>query len=213
MSNSPFSKPPIPVFNGILGKIQMALTIKAIIESKKDFVESTKNAIKIKATQKANELKDKAIKEARERGQTAASNLKKKRDEASARAASTRATAASKTAALTSTPTTAITSARSIPEAIDESPELKQLRQQRAKLVESIATVEEEYQQRKKEFDEAKNAALKGIYTAEYQTTLLPAFVAAVRKLTPLEVQLRELNAKLVDIDTQIEAEISKITG
>lgn len=213
MSESPFSKPPIPAFEGILGKIQMALTIKAAIESKKDFVDSVKAAAKRKAMQKATEIIDAKIKEAREKGKSEASMAKKKQEEATAKATSQRSTAAAKNAALTSTPTAAVTSAKDIPEAIEESPELKILKQQRAKLVESINTVQAEYQEKTKEWNKAKDAALKGMGTTEYQEKLLPAFIAAELQSRAIEVQLRQLSSKLTDIDAQIESEIIKITG
>ena len=205
MSNSPFSEPPIPVFSGAAGKIQMALTIKAAIDAKKDFIDSVKNAAKVKATQAANELKDIALKEARERGQSAANSLKKKREEARARDTSARNADAAKTTALTSTPTASVASAKDIPDAVEENPQLNTLRQQREKLATSIDTLDVEYNELKKQLDASRTAASRGIDT--------PTYAVLVRKEIALNVQRRELNAKLTDIDVQIEAEIIKITG
>jgi RNA processing factor Prp31 len=74
---NPFSLPPLPVAKGILGKIQMALTIKAMIEDKKKSAEAIKNAAVATALQKALEIKDKKIQELREKGEVVISEKKK----------------------------------------------------------------------------------------------------------------------------------------
>lgn len=74
---NPFSLPPLPVAKGILGKIQMALTIKAMIEDKKKSAEAIKNAAVATALQKALEIKDKKIQELREKGESVVAEKKK----------------------------------------------------------------------------------------------------------------------------------------
>lgn len=74
---NPFSLPPLPVAKGILGKIQMALTIKAMVEDKKKSAEAIKNAAVALALQKALEIKDKKIQELREKGEVVVADKKK----------------------------------------------------------------------------------------------------------------------------------------
>jgi cell fate (sporulation/competence/biofilm development) regulator YlbF (YheA/YmcA/DUF963 family) len=202
MSNSPFSKPPLPAFGGIMGKIEMIKTAKASIEAKKDFVETTKKAVKVKAMQKVNEAKDKALREARERGKSASDTAKKKREEAVAKAKSLRGAAASRTAQLTGTATAAITSARSISSAVSNNPTLNRLKETQSKLGESIAEVQ----------SDITNTEQK-ISNLEQTGGPATAITEAKQKLTSQQVELRQLAGKKEDIERQIDSALSNITG
>jgi hypothetical protein len=202
MSNSPFSKPPLPAFGGIMGKIEMIKTAKASIEAKKEFVETTKKAVEVKAMQKINEEKDKVLREARERGKSASDTAKKKREEAAAKTKSSRAAVASRTAQLTGAATTAITSARSIGSAVANNPILNRLKETQSKLGKSIAEAQ----------SHITNTTQK-ISNLEQTGALVGVITEARQKLTSQQVELRQLEGKKQDVERQIDSALSNITG
>jgi hypothetical protein len=198
MSNSPFSKPPLPAFGGILGKLEMLKTTKASIEAKKDFVESSKNAVEIKALQKVNEAKDRAAREVRERGKSAGDAANRRRQQASARVSALKTAAASKVASLTGTATAAVTSAKSIQSAVANNPTLNKLKQNQSKVQESISKVQ------------------KDIGSSQEKINSLEQSVPdtdAKQKLISQQVELRQLESKKQDIQAQIDGTVGKITG
>ena len=116
---NPFSLPPLPIAKGILGKIQMALTIKTMIEDKKKSAEAIKNAAVAMALQKANEIKDKKIQELREKGEVAVSDKTKAIQERKQQA------------------TNSVTSAKNFSQRmadVDKNPKIQQLRREEAEL-------------------------------------------------------------------------------
>jgi hypothetical protein len=208
MSNSPFSKPPIPAFAGIAGKIQMALTVKALIDGKKDFVDSIKNAAKVKAMQKANELKDAAIKKAREEGESAVTAAKKRREEATAKANAVRASAAAKSSELTATSTAAVTSAKSVRSAAVNDPKIKKLQSQFDKLKSDIANARTEEVAKTKEFNDT---------LAKFNKQPAEATLAEVKssqsKMQSAGVTLRELSSRASNKGLELTNELRNITG